>query len=96
MGELYPKAIFHGNDLSPIQPNMVPDNVYFVVDDFEDEWVWPENKFDYIHMRHTVHSVKDRTALFKKIFKYAYRHQASEGTLIWINADIPLQSLSDI
>ncbi|RCI16246.1 hypothetical protein L249_2586 [Ophiocordyceps polyrhachis-furcata BCC 54312] len=54
---------FHGMDLSPpIQPDWVPENVEFFVDDFEDDrgWGYAANSFDYIHVRHTTHSIKNR------------------------------------
>ncbi|KAL1872647.1 hypothetical protein VTK73DRAFT_1408 [Phialemonium thermophilum] len=70
MGDAYPATSFTGIDLSPIQPNYVPENVHFFIDDFEEEWVDPEDKFDYIHVRHTLHSVRDRGALLGRIFKH--------------------------
>jgi hypothetical protein len=48
---LYPSAKVIGNDLSPIQPKFVAPNVEFIVDDFEETWLYPENKFDYVHGR---------------------------------------------
>lgn len=59
-------------DLSPIQPDWVPENVLFVVDDIEHEggWTYPENKFDYIHIRHTLHSVRNPEELWERIYKY--------------------------
>lgn len=60
-------------DLSPIQPDWIPGNVSFVVDDIEHEagWTYDENTFDYIHMRHTLHSVRDRIELFNRVYRYA-------------------------
>lgn len=34
----YPSAEILGNDISPIQPSLVPPNVKFEVDDIEQEW----------------------------------------------------------
>ncbi|MCJ1270533.1 hypothetical protein MMC22_010430 [Lobaria immixta] len=39
MGDLFPEAEVLGNDLSPIQPAMVPQNVRFEVDDVESRWM---------------------------------------------------------
>ncbi|PWI64085.1 hypothetical protein PCL_12681 [Purpureocillium lilacinum] len=50
LADLYPGATIVGNDLSPIQPPLVPPNVKFVVDDVELDWVEPM-KYDYIHCR---------------------------------------------
>lgn len=69
MAEKYPNVTMRGVDLSPIQPNFVPSNVYFVVDDLEDEWVYPENTFDFIHVRHTLFSLRDRDGLLQRIYR---------------------------
>ena len=66
VGDKYPDATFTGIDLSPIQPNLVPENVHFFIDDFEEEWVDPVNKYDYIHVRHTLHSVQNPQLLFQR------------------------------
>ncbi|KAH7175418.1 methyltransferase [Dactylonectria macrodidyma] len=72
LADEYPNSEFHGMDLSPIQPDWVPENVLFVVDDIEHEagWTYPEEKFDYIHIRHTIHSIRDRPQLWERIFKH--------------------------
>lgn len=71
VADLYPESTFHGMDLSPIQPDWIPENVSFVVDDIEHEagWTYPENKFDFIHMRHALHSMRDRPALWERIYQ---------------------------
>lgn len=65
MGDQFPSANVLGIDLSPIQPDWVPVNVHFVVDDAESEWVHPPNHFDYIHTRHTVMAIKDWPKLYR-------------------------------
>ncbi|KAH8903516.1 S-adenosyl-L-methionine-dependent methyltransferase [Coniochaeta sp. PMI_546] len=77
VGESYPAATITGLDLSPIQPNYVPENVHFFVDDFEEDWLDPEASFDFIHIRHTIHSIRDRPALLAR----AYRHLKPGGYL---------------
>lgn len=59
-------------DLSPIQPDWVPENAAFVVDDIEHDagWTYPINHFDYIHLRHVVHSLRDRKLSWERIFEY--------------------------
>lgn len=66
MGDQFPSANVLGIDLSPIQPDWVPSNVHFVVDDAESEWLYPEDHFDYIHSRHTVMAIKDWSKLYKQ------------------------------
>nr|AAO27746.2 putative methyltransferase [Fusarium sporotrichioides] len=52
MADEYPNASVAGIDLSPIQPDWVPSNCVFHVDDYEDEWTYREHeRFDYIHGR---------------------------------------------
>lgn len=70
MADLYPSATVIGNDLSPIQPDFVAPNAQFVVEDFEDDWAYPENKFDYIHGRTLLGAVKDWPDLFAKAYKH--------------------------
>ena len=73
-------------DLSPIQPDWVPENVSFVVDDIEHEagWTYPENHFDYIHIRHTVHSIRDRPELWDRIFRFGYSYAVLLNELTWL------------
>ena len=52
MADEFPSADVAGVDLSPIQPEWVPNNCRFHVDDYEDQWTYREDeKFDYIHGR---------------------------------------------
>ncbi|KAI0397537.1 methyltransferase domain-containing protein [Xylariaceae sp. FL0594] len=62
----HPGSSVLGTDLSPIQPEFVPPNCRFEIDDIEDEWVFSE-RFDYIHGRHMVGSISDFPALFAAI-----------------------------
>lgn len=69
VADKYPSAEVIGIDLSPIQPPWVPPNLRFVVDDLEDEWLYPQNHFDYVHIRHTLHSVKNPVKLMERALK---------------------------
>ncbi|PHH65201.1 hypothetical protein CDD81_3060 [Ophiocordyceps australis] len=70
MGDEYPSANVLGIDLSPIQPDWLPPNVRFVVDDVESPWLYQRNHFDYIHSRHTVMAVRDWTRLFRRAHEH--------------------------
>ncbi|QKX54523.1 uncharacterized protein TRUGW13939_01610 [Talaromyces rugulosus] len=70
VADTYPSARVIGNDLSPIQPRFVAPNAEFVIEDFEEEWLYSKNKFDFIHGRTLSGAVKDWPELFKK----AHRH----------------------
>ncbi|TDZ36735.1 Secondary metabolism regulator LAE1 [Colletotrichum spinosum] len=58
-GDEYPESDVLGIDLSPIQPDWVPPNVRFMIDDAEAEWVWPAGSLDFVHARHMCMAVKD-------------------------------------
>jgi hypothetical protein len=57
-----------GTDLSPIQPDYLPPNCRFEIDDVEDEWVF-HHKFDYIHGRYLLLFLKDWNHVFKSFYK---------------------------
>lgn len=69
MGDKYPSAEIIGNDISPIQPGLVPPNVKFEVDDAEAEWVY-SGKFDYIHCRYMIGSIRDWPRLVRQAFEF--------------------------
>ncbi|KAL2223280.1 S-adenosyl-L-methionine-dependent methyltransferase [Thermoascus aurantiacus ATCC 26904] len=75
VADQFPSAEVIGNDLSPIQPNNVPPNLKFIVDNFEDEWVYGNKRFDFIHARYLAGSVKD----FKRLLEQCYKHTAPGG-----------------
>ncbi|KAJ6438995.1 glycoside hydrolase family 76 [Purpureocillium lavendulum] len=62
MGDLFPASTVIATDLSPIQPENVPPNVFFYVEDSGQRLTWLtrrdpwefSHKFDYIHTRYTV------------------------------------------
>lgn len=47
----------------------VPPNVQFEVEDMEEEWTYPDNYFDYIHMRSMSGSFMD----WDKVIEQAYK-----------------------
>ncbi|TGJ87851.1 hypothetical protein E0Z10_g945 [Xylaria hypoxylon] len=63
----HPGSDVLGTDLSPIQPEYVPPNCRFEIDDIEDDWMFTSN-FDYVHGRHMVGSITDFPKLFKSIY----------------------------
>ncbi|KAH7245549.1 S-adenosyl-L-methionine-dependent methyltransferase [Fusarium tricinctum] len=66
-GDDHPSSTVVGNDLSPIQPDWVPPNVKFIIDDVEADWVEPE-PYDYIHCRYMAGSIKDWPRLLKQAY----------------------------
>lgn len=68
-GDEHPEAeVIVGNDLSPIQPQWVPPNVKFIIDDVELDWAEPE-QYDYIHCRYMAGSIKDWPRLVNQIYE---------------------------
>ncbi|TID16925.1 S-adenosyl-L-methionine-dependent methyltransferase [Venturia nashicola] len=70
MADVYPEAHVLGTDLSPIQPDFVPPNCEFEVDDVTSEWTFPENHFDFIHLREMFGSIADWDELFAQAFRH--------------------------
>ena len=65
----FPDADVTGVDLSPIQPSWVPPNCKFELDDVSSSWTYPDNTFDYIHIRYMVGCMKDWTVLYKEAYR---------------------------
>jgi len=57
-GDLFPGAEVLGLDLSPIQPEWVPPNVKFMIDDVEDEWANGPD-WDFAHFRGMALTLRD-------------------------------------
>lgn len=64
---LFPSANVLGTDLSPIQPQFVPPNCRFEVDDAEDSWEFSQ-KFDYIHGRAMATCFKSHFKVIRSAF----------------------------
>ncbi|KAL4405408.1 S-adenosyl-L-methionine-dependent [Colletotrichum abscissum] len=77
VGETHPHALVVGIDLSPIQPQYVPPNVEFQIDDFNEPWTFKDNSLDYINMRFLTGSVRDWEFLVGE----AYRCLKEDGIL---------------
>ena len=70
----HPGAHVLGVDLSPIQPNDVPPNCSFRVDDSEKDWI-PDEKFDFVHSRAMLAGFRN----WPKVFQQAYDHLTPGG-----------------
>lgn len=77
---LYPTAEVLGTDLSPIQPNYVPANCRFEVDDAEDDWIYsPSRRFDYVHLRLMFHTFTNH----RRVIDSALEHLRPGGWMEW-------------
>lgn len=68
MADLHPDCQITGTDLSPIQPDWVPPNCRFEIDDFNEDWTWGDNRFDMIHCRLLIGSVSSYSHLYKQAY----------------------------
>ncbi|EFX03261.1 methyltransferase type 12 [Grosmannia clavigera kw1407] len=69
VADQFPNAEVVGTDLSPIQSTWVPPNTKFEVDDAAEPWTWPENSFDFVHIRFLNGAISDWNALFAQAFR---------------------------
>lgn len=81
---MYPNATVIGTDLSPIQPNWVPSNVKFEIDDCCDEWLY-QQPFDLIHIRGLYGSVGNWNRLYTQALEHlqpgGYIEQVETGVV---------------
>ncbi|EFQ28542.1 methyltransferase domain-containing protein [Colletotrichum graminicola] len=66
VGDMFPNAEVVGIDLSAIQPEFVPPNVRFEIDDAESAWVGPS--YDFIFLRYLALSIADWPKLVNNIY----------------------------
>ncbi|KAG5921588.1 hypothetical protein E4U53_003772 [Claviceps sorghi] len=67
VGDRYPSAHVCGIDLTPIQPEWVPANVSFLVDDCQLDWI--ERDVDLAHFRFMVIILKDISSVLRHAFE---------------------------
>ncbi|KAK1975085.1 methyltransferase domain-containing protein [Colletotrichum cereale] len=75
-GEDHIEADVTGVDLSAVQPDFVPPNVHFEIDDIEEDWTF-SRPFDYIHSRMMTGSIRD----WKRYVKQCYDNPSPGGYL---------------
>ncbi|KAF2427679.1 S-adenosyl-L-methionine-dependent methyltransferase [Tothia fuscella] len=69
MGELFPLAEVTGTDLSPIQLEIVPPNVSFLIEDAADT-NWGTKPYSFIHTRMLLGSFNDFREIIERSFSY--------------------------
>lgn len=68
VADTYPSAAVIGVDTAPVQPNVLPPNLVFELDDLENDWIWPESSFDFIHGRELIMAIRDWPRLVRQAF----------------------------
>ncbi|KAI0476548.1 S-adenosyl-L-methionine-dependent methyltransferase [Xylariaceae sp. FL0804] len=86
--DAHPNSEVIGTDISPSQPEWVPPNLKFEIEDCTQEWTFQPNSFDYIHMRYLFGSIQDWDALHRE----AYRACKPGGWVETIEPSVLLQS----
>ena len=61
-----PSAEVTGVEISPIQPDFVPPNCRFEVDDINKPWTFDRDYFDYVHVQCMQGSVPTLTEFYKR------------------------------
>ncbi|KAG6156589.1 hypothetical protein E4U51_008204 [Claviceps purpurea] len=84
----FPNTSVIGTDLSPCQPQWVPPNLRFEIDDAGLEWTWNADYFDFIHIRYIMGGIQD----WKALLKDAYRCCAPGGWVQSVEMDVNYRS----
>lgn len=86
--DTHPNAVVEGVDLSPIQPSFLPPNCSFFIDDVEEDWTYPHDYFDFIHIRCLMGSISRWSRLYKQV----YHHLQPGGWLQHLDMSIEFTS----
>ncbi|KAG9229116.1 S-adenosyl-L-methionine-dependent methyltransferase [Amylocarpus encephaloides] len=86
----FPNCQVIGSDLSMIQPEMIPRNLSFEIDDIEDTWVYPI-KFNFIHGRLMAFAMESPASIFKN----AFASLAPGGYFEMQDLHLPIRGLDD-
>ncbi|KAF2248524.1 S-adenosyl-L-methionine-dependent methyltransferase [Trematosphaeria pertusa] len=89
MADKFPNTEVIGVDIAPTQPNFVPPNCIFEIDDVEEDWPYRPNHFDFVHGRDLMTAVRD----WPRLIQQAYTH-LKPGGWIQLASTIP-GALSD-
>lgn len=68
MADMNPSSVIIGTDISPIQPQWVPPNCRFYIEDMQLEWTHDPASFDFVHIRAMYGSISDWSALYKQAY----------------------------
>ena len=68
MADKFPNAEIVGNDIAATQPSFVPPNCIFEIEDAEDDWPYPAQSFDYVHVRELLYAIRDYPRLIAQAY----------------------------
>lgn len=69
VAERFPNAEITATDITCFQPTDVPPNVFFEIDDAQEEWTYME-PFDFIHIRGLSGAFRDWTTVYQEALKH--------------------------
>ncbi|KAH7121873.1 S-adenosyl-L-methionine-dependent methyltransferase [Dactylonectria estremocensis] len=84
IADQHPSASVIGVDKIAVQPNMIPNNLTFELDDIEDDWLWGESSFDFIHGRELIMAIQD----WPRLIRQAHEH-LKPGAYLQLSGSIP-------
>nr|POE47951.1 putative methyltransferase tdie [Quercus suber] len=84
LADAFPHMKVYGTDLSPIQPDFVPPNCQFIVDNAELDWAF-DYKFDYIHARMLTMGMHN----WSRFFEQCWNHLEPNGWLETLEVQFP-------
>ncbi|KAI1499756.1 S-adenosyl-L-methionine-dependent methyltransferase [Biscogniauxia marginata] len=85
-----PESEVTGTDLSPIQPQYLPENCRFEIDDAEDEWTFSK-PFDFVHGRALMSCFNDPG----RVIRHAFEHLAPGGYIELQDALFPMNWIGE-
>ncbi|KAM0548531.1 hypothetical protein ACHAPJ_009854 [Fusarium lateritium] len=88
MADEHPSAEVIGTDISAVQPDFVPTNCIFQIDDAQLDWTFKKDHFDFIHLRYLYGAIDD----WKKLYHQAYAHVRPGGWVESLEIDIETHS----
>lgn len=69
MADEFPSAKVIATDITPSQPNFVPPNVEFQIDDATMDWTFEPESFDFIHIRYLQGTIDDWDKFYGQVYK---------------------------
>jgi SAM-dependent methyltransferase len=88
VADQFPEAEVIGTDLAPCQPQWVPTNCSFQIDDAEQDWTFPKSSFDFIHQRDSLQGIRN----WPKFGKQCFEHLKPGGYVEWSSVHVHAQS----
>lgn len=68
VSEKYPGCEVFGTDIAAIQPPTSSLNVEFLIEDAEEEWIWPANTVDLVHLRNMAGAFSSWSFIYQQAF----------------------------